>query len=74
VLISLERPEAVSALNILPAMIRAMTPAPGLGLIDLELDCAGTGLVARITAKSAQHLRLAPGAQVFAIIKSVAIE
>ena len=41
--------------------------------MDLQLDI-GVKLWARITARSAHELGLAPGREVFALVKSVAID
>lgn len=61
----------LSALNVIPARVA------GIELRDtaarVVLDCAGTRLVARITARSAQALGLEPGGACLALIKSVAL-
>jgi molybdate transport system ATP-binding protein len=41
--------------------------------VDIELDCRGERLAARITRKSAERLGLQPGLEVFAVLKSVAL-
>ena len=65
------RPQAISALNILPATVTALADAPGGVAVGLMIgpDAAQ----ARITLRSARALALDPGAQVFAILKTVAI-
>jgi molybdate transport system ATP-binding protein len=41
---------------------------------DVELDCGGARLLARITRKSAASLGLEAGVRVFAVIKTVALD
>ncbi len=71
--ISLSIPENISILNILPCTIKEIgeEKAPQ---IDLQLDAGGAPLWARITARSRTALGLKPGLQVYALIKSVAID
>ncbi|MBW6506216.1 MAG: molybdenum ABC transporter ATP-binding protein [Rhodobacteraceae bacterium] len=70
VMLARVRPDAISALNILPATITALAEAPGGVAVGLRIgpDAAQ----ARITQRSARALALEPGAQVFAILKTVA--
>jgi molybdate transport system ATP-binding protein len=42
--------------------------------VDIKLDCNGEALVARLTRYSAERLALSPGAEAFAIVKSVAFD
>lgn len=72
VILSRTRPEGLSALNILPAMVTAVRLGDGPGAI-VQLRAGEELLLARITRRSAQALELAPGAECFAIIKSVAV-
>lgn len=73
VMIATERPEALSALNIIQATVQEIGPVTGPG-IDIKLNCSGDALVARLTRYSAERLSLAPGTTVFAIVKSVAFD
>ncbi|AXC50851.1 molybdenum ABC transporter ATP-binding protein [Paracoccus suum] len=61
-----------SALNVLPAVVAAIEPAPPMVLVTLDLPGGGR-LLARITQRSVDHLGLAPGRQVHAMIKSAAL-
>jgi molybdate transport system ATP-binding protein len=70
--ISRERPTGISVLNILPARVATISDGPAAS-VDIVLD-AGSSLRARITRRSARELGLAPGTEVFALIKSVAID
>lgn len=71
VMLSLEPPRAVSAQNVIPAVVGELADHPG-AVVDVALDCAGSTLRARITRKSATELGLEPGRPVFAIVKSIA--
>ena len=73
VALALDPPERMSVLNQLPVtIVRIDPPADGRVTVACALG-DGQALLAQITAWSAQTLALAPGAQVFALIKSVAL-
>jgi len=72
VIIASEEPRAISANNVLPATILEIRERTG-SHVDVRLLCGTTMLVAWITRASRERLQLTPGAQVFAIIKSVSI-
>ena len=72
VAIARERPKGLSILNVMPARVRAVEDASA-AQADVMLDI-GAPLWARITRRSARELALAPGAEVYALIKSVAID
>jgi molybdate transport system ATP-binding protein len=42
--------------------------------VDVQLDCGGDPVVARVTRKSVEELGLKPGLPVHAIIKSIAFD
>jgi molybdate transport system ATP-binding protein len=67
------RPEAISMLNVLPGTLKAFGESAGAS-VDVQIDVAGTILLARITRKSVEALGLAPGRPVFALVKAVAID
>lgn len=73
--LALRRPEAVSALNILPVTLRRISPdkTNDYGL-TVQLDCAGEPLLARITRRSAALLDLQEGQHLFAMIKALSAE
>ncbi len=73
VMLSLQPPQDISALNVLAGRIAEISPAGG-GAQDVTLDCKGAALSARLTAKSVQRLALVPGREVYAIIKSVSFD
>jgi molybdate transport system ATP-binding protein len=67
-----------SILNALPATVQDIVPArhPAMRLVKLaagSADGTTTPLLARITARSAEHLALRPGLQLWAQVKSVAV-
>lgn len=70
VILSRQRPEGLSALNILQATVVEIRLSDDGALIQLGLG--PEHLLARITHRSAEALSLAPGQTVFAIVKSVA--
>jgi molybdate transport system ATP-binding protein len=73
IMIATQPPEGLSALNVLPGRITAIDEGKG-ALADVHLDCGGDRLLARITRQSMTRLRLAPGMDVFAVIKTVAFD
>ncbi|MDH3242708.1 MAG: molybdenum ABC transporter ATP-binding protein [Alphaproteobacteria bacterium] len=72
VALALSKPRDISVLNILGGRILEIASG-GDGHVDVRLDVGG-GLWARITRRSARELDLQPGQDVFALIKSVAID
>lgn len=72
VMIARNRPEAISALNILAVTIDSVTLTAGSGAV-LSLRLGEEKLLARLTQRSVQALQLRPGLEVFAVLKSVAL-
>jgi molybdate transport system ATP-binding protein len=72
VMLAVGRPEGISALNILPATVRDLRLGDGPGAL-VRLDAGGETVLARITRRSADALALAPGMEVFAILKAVSV-
>ena len=72
VILSRTRPEGLSALNILPATVTAVRLGEGPGAV-IQLRAGDDLLLARITRRSALALDLKPGADCFAVLKSVAV-
>lgn len=72
VILARTRPEGLSALNILRGKVAELRPGDGPGTI-VALDTAAGRLLARITRRSAEAMELAPGLEVHAIMKSVAV-
>jgi molybdate transport system ATP-binding protein len=63
----------VSALNIFPAVVAELGD-PSAPIVDVQLDCSGEFLVARLTRHSVERLGLARGVRVHAVIKAVALD
>lgn len=72
ILLAQSRPEGLSALNILPVTVTDVAQGRGPGVM-VRLALGEAHLLARITARSARQMALAPGAQVFAVIKTVSV-
>jgi molybdate transport system ATP-binding protein len=72
VMIALARPEGLSALNVLPGIV-AEIGATDTPFVDVRLQAGAETILARITRRSFHALRLEPGRQVFAVLKSAAI-
>ena len=66
-------PPDLSALNVLPGVVSAIAAGEG-PIVDIRLDCNGDALLARLTRYSVERLGIAPGAHVFALVKSVALD
>ncbi len=73
VMIARQRPEDLSALNVIAAVVREMGPLEGPS-VEIKLDCNGEALVARLTRYSAEKLALGIGTPVFAVVKSVSFD
>jgi molybdate transport system ATP-binding protein len=71
IMLALDEPRAISANNVLPAQVLAVTDDDPT---DVQLACGPTRLVARITRASRIRLDLRPGMPVFAIVKSVTVD
>jgi molybdate transport system ATP-binding protein len=72
VMLALEAPARISALNVLPATVTELRPGVGPGML-VQLRAGGEVLLARVTRRSAEALGLAPGIACFAVVKSVAV-
>jgi molybdate transport system ATP-binding protein len=73
VMIATERPRGVSALNIMPGVVRSVDSGSDQDA-QVSIDCNGDRIVARITPHSVQALQLAPEREVFAIVKAVTFD
>ena len=70
--LTLKHQTDTSILNIIPVTITALSEESTSQFL-VKLDAAGIPLLARVTRKSADALKLAPGKPVFAQVKSVAL-
>jgi molybdate transport system ATP-binding protein len=63
-------PDAISARNLLPCMVRSLFNS-GFKT-GIELDCNGSRLVAELVPDAAKELEITPGCIVWAVIKASA--
>ena len=71
--IATAQPHGSSIQNILPAVVEGSAPDTHPSQVMVRLRCGGSVLLARITARAADSLALAPGQRVWAQVKSVAL-
>ena len=72
VILSLDRPDGLSSVNVLPVIIRAVHPGDGPGAA-IALDAGGDRLLARVTARAVRGMGLKVGMKCFAIIKATTV-
>ncbi|WP_371169195.1 molybdenum ABC transporter ATP-binding protein [Aliiroseovarius sp. 2305UL8-7] len=72
VILSTARPEGLSALNTLPGIIASIRLGDGPGAV-VSLDTPAGRVLARLTKRSVNAMGLQDGAEVYAIVKSVAV-
>lgn len=72
VMLARDRPEGLSALNILPATVRSVRIGDGPGAL-VQLQVGSDLMLARITRRSVENMGLIPGTACFAVLKSVAV-
>lgn len=63
-------PEAISARNLLPCMVRTLFEAGSK--VGVELDCNGSALIAEIVPDAARELAITSGSTIWAAIKASA--
>src|SRR5262249_10217084 len=71
--LALEKPRGMTIQNVLAGSVREIAMEYG-AIVDVTVSVGGTNLVARITRKAVEELRLAPGVPVHALVKAVAID
>ncbi|MCE0505158.1 molybdenum ABC transporter ATP-binding protein [Roseivivax sp. GX 12232] len=72
VIVATEPPRGISALNVLPATVKAIRRGEGPGMVA-QLDLGGDTILARVTQRSAEALGLVPGRACYAVMKTVAV-
>ncbi|MBE9636096.1 molybdenum ABC transporter ATP-binding protein [Salipiger mangrovisoli] len=72
VILSRQRPEGLSALNIISGRVQEIRSGDGPGTL-VSLETPAGRLLARITRRSAEALVLAPGVACHAVMKTVAV-
>ena len=73
VILAATPPTGISALNILAGQVEAVVPIEDAAL-EVQLRLGDERLLARVTRRSGATLGLVPGREVFAVIKTVAID
>jgi molybdate transport system ATP-binding protein len=73
VILAASPPIGISALNVLRGRVEALVPIEDAAL-EVQLRLGDERLLARVTRRSGSTLGLAPGCEVFAVIKTVAID
>ena len=73
VAIALERPKQISVRNILRGTIGQQVDIIG-AFAELRIDLGNVAIVARVSRAAVRELALIPGREVFALIKSIAID
>lgn len=73
VILAVSPPTGISALNVLSGRVEELVPIEE-GALEVQLRTGNERLLARVTRRSGEALGLAPGRQVFAVIKTVAID
>jgi molybdate transport system ATP-binding protein len=71
--IALERPQRISIQNVLKGAVAALG-AERNGVVDVTIVIGATVLRSRITARAAEQLDLAPGLEVYALVKAVSLD
>jgi molybdate transport system ATP-binding protein len=71
--IALDPPSRISIQNVLRGKLTAIAPRGG-GTVDASIRVGGVTLRSRITTRAAEQLALAPGLEVYALIKAVSLD
>ena len=72
VVLAVEEPRGLSALNVLPAVVEAVHGGEGPGAM-VRLRAGDAAILARVTRVSADALGLVPGCAVWAVIKATGV-
>jgi molybdate transport system ATP-binding protein len=73
VMLSVNRPDGISALNVLPGTVEDVAAGDG-AWVDVRLRCGEADLLARLTRRSVEELGLQPGRSAFALVKSMSFD
>jgi molybdate transport system ATP-binding protein len=71
--LALVRPEQLSIVNVLDASVVALSDEEG-PIVDVQLKVGEAPLLARITRRSRDQMRLAAGQRVYALVKAVSFD
>jgi molybdate transport system ATP-binding protein len=72
ILLFKKHPEATSARNMLPCVVRHTYETDWL--VGIELDCGGNTLIAEIVPQSLEEMDIGPGSELIAVFKASAFE
>ncbi len=72
--LALKKPSGVSIRNCLPAVVEEVRSEPDTAFAEVLVRVGEQGLRARITRQSGDELKLAPGLEVYALVKSVSFD
>ncbi len=73
IMLAMERPNALSARNIIPARVENVGEVGNWRLITIRITSEAPPVVAEVTADAIAELHVAPGTELFLIIKTSAI-
>ncbi|MEJ2016609.1 MAG: molybdenum ABC transporter ATP-binding protein [Limibacillus sp.] len=73
IILAKSAPNDISVNNVLEGVIKEIREDQS-AFVDVQVDCGGTLILARITKRSLQRLGLGPGQSVFALAKTVTID
>jgi molybdate transport system ATP-binding protein len=73
IIVAVQQPQGLSALNVLPGRLAEIGPLEG-PIVEVRIDLNGQFVTARITRKTVHDLQLAPGREVFVVIKTIALD
>jgi molybdate transport system ATP-binding protein len=73
VMIARSRPTEISVQNIIPGVVERIE-AVSDGAVDVQLKVGDGQVISRVTRQSADRLALTPGLEVYAMVKSFAVE
>ena len=73
VILALEKPQAISTNNILLGTVTGLREDPG-PYVDVQVTCNGAPILARLTKRSVERLKLKRGKEVYAILKTATID
>ncbi len=72
--LSLSKPDQISIRNCLPAVVETVRIEPDTAFAEVLVRVGPQGVRARITRQSAVELKLAPGGDVFVLVKSISFD
>jgi molybdate transport system ATP-binding protein len=74
VILATAAPHGLSLHNVVSGSVTALDPDPSSAHVIVQLAIGGSRLLAEVTQDAVSTLRIAPGARLHALIKSVSIQ